>query len=355
MKLVKLSLIIPVKTTFKNRFLLKRIKNIFDSFRHFDIEIVVIDSSSKYYSYFIKKLVANYKNINYQYLELNGIYSASKARNHGSKYAKGEYLLFYDIDLIVKDDFIEKVLKNIEALNKVSKKVFEIYPCCYLREEKTKEIEKNGIEDAEFDKIKERYLEGYNDDVLYLAVNTSTILVNREHFFDIGAYNEVFKGHGYEDFELIHRLYINYPIVKRKEDYILDIKTNIVAEYNGFRKYFSYYALENFFKGNYSLHLWHSRPLSEKYYRVRKDNAKVFLNILKDSMNINLTNKYLKENIDSDFKLYIKNITQKSGLSYNDCIGLLKLNKNIKHNHSYFRKIRKLVLNPSLFFEDMKK
>lgn len=347
MKLPILSLIIPLKVTLKNRFLLKRVKNIFDSFTHHNIEIVVVDSSSTYYSYFIEKSVANHKNINYQYLELNGIYSASKARNHGSQYAKGEYLLFYDVDLIVRDDFIEKVLKNIEALKKVSKKAFEIYPCCYLSEEKTKEIEQNSIEDADFEKIKERYLEGYNDEVLYLAVNTSTILVNREHFFDIGAYSELFKGHGYEDFELIHRLYMRYPIVDREDDYIMDFKTAFPLQYEGFRKYFSYYALPNFFKEIFTLHLWHPRPLTQKYYRHRKVNLEYFIEYLNSSLSQKLNQKYIDTTIVS-YQDFVFNLLKEYGYDNKKFCGFEKLNSVAeakKPKFSLKRKIRRRVLN----------
>ncbi len=338
--MIKLSLIIPIKVTFENRFLLKRLEALASFFAQYQtIELVVVDSSpSKKYN----KEISNINSITYHYLEMEGIYSASKARNHGAKKAKGEYILFYDVDLVVKSDFIENIFRDIDELKQKAKEAFTIYPCLYLSESKSKLLSKHQMTDKLFEEIKLRYLEGFNDEVLYLAVNTSTILVSKEHFFDIGGYNEVFKGHGYEDFELIHRLYLAYPIVQRAEDYALDFKTPFPYHYQGFRQYFAYYALPNFFKGNYTLHLWHPRPLTKKYYRHREINLEYFLKYLQES---------LKEKMDApirDYHQFIDDLMNEYGFNDKKYCGLKELNPIAKAQKPKFnlkRKIRRRFLN----------
>jgi len=344
MKNIKLSIIIPIKVTFQNRFLIKRLSNLVKFFSKYnDIELIVIDSSpSKRYS----KAISQNSNIEYYYLEMSDIYSASKARNYGSQKAKGEYLLFFDVDLIVKDDFIDNIFEDIENLKQRAKEAFEIYPCLYLSESQTKAIENKPIDNKIFEYIKLRYLEGFNDEVLYLAVNTSTILVSKEHFFNIGAYSEIYKGHGYEDFELIHRLYLSYPIIRREEDYSMDFKTPFPYLYQGFRKYFAYYALPNFFRDNYTIHLWHPRPLTKKYYRHREVNLKHFLKHLQDSLEQDISTKYLDNN--SSYSKFIDNLMVKYGFEDKKYCGLIELNpisKAKKPKSSIKRKIRRRFLN----------
>jgi predicted glycosyltransferase involved in capsule biosynthesis len=345
MKNIKLSLIIPIKITFQNRFLLSRVRGLIKFFSSStEIELIVVDSSEKArYSNALKKL-SEEKFVEYCYLRMQDIYSASKARNYGSKQAKGEYLLFYDVDLLVKDDFIDKVLRDIESLKSPA---FMIYPCLYLSESKTKAIEGKALNNQIFEDIKMRYLEGFNDEVLYLAVNTSTILVSKEHFFKIGAYNEVYKGHGYEDFELIHRLYMAYPLVSREDDYIIDFKTPFPKGYKGFRKYFSYYALPNFFKETYTLHLWHPRPLTKKYYRHREANLQYFLQHLKESFSQKIDKKYLDKSI-LDYNDFINKLLLNYGFSDKQFCGLEDLNTISKAQNPKFnlkRKIRRRFLN----------
>jgi predicted glycosyltransferase involved in capsule biosynthesis len=278
---------------------------------------------------------------------MRGIYSASEARNYGSKIARGKYLLFFDVDLVARSDFLDRVLEDIKTLESQAKEAFSIYPCLYLSEAKTKEIEKRGFRDSDFRDIKLRYLEGFNDEVLYLAVNTSTILVQREHFFNIGGYSEVFRGHGYEDFELIHRLYLNYPIVKRGIDYIIDFKTPFPYCYRGFRKYFAYYALPNFFEDKFTLHLWHDRPLTKKYYRNRENNLVYFLEYLNSSLEFDIRDDFLDKSL-GDYNKFIDTLMEKYGFESAKYCGLRELNsysKNSKPKVSLKRKIRRKFLN----------
>ncbi len=339
---MRLSVIIPIKISFANRFLLERVERLVEQFSIFDeIELVLIDSSEgKGYQKRLQKLSNTYENLHYTYLAMEDIYSASKARNHGSKEARGEYLLFYDVDLLVKDDFIENVLSQSLELEDDA---FTIYPCLYLSESKTKAIEGKSLDNQLFESTKIRYLEGFNDEVLYLAVNTSTILVSKAHFFKIGAYNEVYKGHGYEDFELIHRLYLAYPLVSREEDYAMDFKTPFPMHYKGFRQYFAYYALPNFFKGDYTLHLWHPRPLTKKYYRHREVNLEYFIQHLQESLSLKIEKQTLFSYME-----FVQNLLKEYGFGDKKYCGLSELNevaKNQKPPFNLKRKLRRRFLN----------
>jgi predicted glycosyltransferase involved in capsule biosynthesis len=343
-----LSIILPIKVTKINVYLIERLKIILDnSHENNKIEYIVVDSSKGKYQKKIEFLLTQYKNSKYVYFESNNIYSAAKARNFGVIHSSSEYILFYDVDLLVCNIFIENVLTDIKEIEKITN-LFFIYPCLYLSQEYTRKI--SSFENINFQKIKESYLKGHTSKVLFLAVNTSTILVSKEHFIKIGMYDENFKGHGYEDFELIHRLYLNYVTYKIDEDYLIDFKTNFPAKYEGFRKYFAYISLPNFFRDMYTIHLWHPRPLSQKYYKVRKENQNYF--VQKISLDLKKYKYNQNENLMS-YDEFIANLL--SGFDTNIYCGLYKYNDSVKHSKkSIKRKMRKLLLNPVQFFKDMR-
>jgi len=341
-----LSVIIPLDIDDDNDFRINRLENILKIFsNNKKIELVVVNSGKKdKYKKLVSLICKQTPNVKYISCQMLKIYSAAYARNIGAKLAIGKYLLFFDVDLLVDTNFVNTILSDILSFK--YKKEYHIYPCCYLEETFSKKIEALGTK-VNFTKIKESYLRGYNDKVLYLAVNTSTILVNKEHFIEIGMYNETFKGHGYEDFELIHRLYINDTPYAIKEDYLIDFKTNFPSQYKGFRKYFSYKALPNFFRDMYTIHLWHPRPLTSKYYKVRKTNQKYFLEYLKQDIS-----KY--DNKNKDLKSYEELISQLlEKYDRDEYCGLDRYNKYVKKpKGSIKRKFRKIILHPIDFIQD---
>jgi len=347
---ISLSIIIPIHITKEKLYLYKRLEKNLNFFSNqktlFHFEIIVSDSSNNFYKENIKKLSSKFKNCKYIYYTLeNNIYSAAKARNYGVLNSSFNMILFYDVDLMINDIFIKNLFDDLNQIKQEKKKFF-IYPCLYLTENYTKLIENKT--DINFNEIKKSYLKGYNDKVLYLAVNTSTILVNKEYFIKIGMYNESFKGHGYEDFELIHRLYINYTNFKIEQDYLEDYKTYFPADYRGFRKYFSYTSLPNFFRDMYTIHLWHPRPLSDKYYKIRKNNQKHFLSSLRNDLKkYKFNNKQLIA-----YDQFIFSLMKNNNYDETYC-GLYGYNQFIKKPKSSIkRKLRKLILHPIDFIKD---
>ena len=352
----KLSIIVPIEIDNATRFRINRLRYIISLFQDQNsIEIVVVNSGKqKKYKEQIKFLCKNVDNSKYISCQMPEIYSAAQARNIGVLGAEGDYILFFDVDLWVDKSFLDKVLMDIASFKRVEQ--YAIYPCYYLNEIFSKKIEQN-YENIDFSEIKLRYLKGYNDQVLYLAVNTSTLLINKKHFNSIGRYNEDFVGHGYEDFELIHRLYTEYPIIDRKDDYIIDYKTNFPADYQGFRKYFAYNALPNFFEDKCTIHLWHPRPLTKKYYKHRTQNAILFTRLLEESLKVDLSDKYIDRSILQDYKVYTENLLIRYGFNKKDYHGFFYLKydsqKNIKWYKKINRKVRKLFFNPKQFILDM--
>lgn len=357
-----LSVIIPVKVNVDNHFITGRLSRILSFFKKDEnIEFVVVDSTEDLkITSNLQQLVDSYNNTNFIYLENQEPYSAAIARNAGVKGCSGEYVVFFDVDLLSKINFFHNMLDDIRYLRDISKSAFTIYPCLYLSAEFSQNLESeldivtsNNFE-TEIHNAFESCLNGNKDKVLYPAINTSTILVNKEHFLSIGGYKECFSGHGYEDFFLIHELSYYYPIAKKGKDYSLDYKTDYPGLYLGFRRYFTFYAFENLFRERYTIHLYHDRDRKRNYYLKREQNSEVFqknLSVLSNSIS---TTEFLKYN---NYQKFIKHIINSYGYSKGQIRGLYRKNQDKKiksRSFLLYRKSRKLVLHPRKFFADIR-
>lgn len=359
---IVLSIIIPIKISEYNTFLLSRLESILEYFyKHPKIEYIIVDSTEiSKYSRAIQLFTTKSNNIHYIHIVNNEPYSSAKSRNKGSEISNGKYLVFFDVDLIAKKDYFIGVINDIKLLESKCQEAFTVYPCLYLNENYSRDLEDILSRSINFDLCKElavareECLIGKKDKVLYPAINTSTILVNKKHFLKIGGYDEDFSGHGYEDFFLLHMLSYYYPLAKKDNLYSLDDKTDYPGLYRGFRQYFSYYSLENLFKGMYTVHLFHERNKDRPYYIQRDHNSMVFQSKIRKLGVKNTNSQYI---IYDNYQKFISKIKSKYKYNRNQIKGLYRpiLTKNLGSClYRLFRKSRKLILNPKIFFLDIR-
>lgn len=356
-----LSVIIPIKINNDNKFIFSRIKHILNYFEFSEVvEVIIIDSTFELDdSELLKNIINEYKNTKYIYEVIEDPYSAAIARNMGAKLSSGEYVVFFDVDLICNSDFFKRILDDIQSLRHLSHFAFNVYPCLYLSREYSREIEELISNETYNGKLVmhealNSALEGCKNKVLYPAINTSTILVNKSHFLQVGGYDEDFSGHGYEDFYLLHVLSSYYPLAKKEKDYKLDYKTDYPGLYLGFRRHFAFYSFENLFRGMYTLHLYHSRDRNKKYYGMRELNSQLFQEKLgKHSGNIKEDSNY-KYN---SYRNFINDTLSKYNYDKKQTKGLYRSKNDTGFkNRCYviYRKSRKLVLTPKNFFSDIR-
>lgn len=353
-----LSVIIPIKISDDNKFIFSRIKNILNYFEFSkEVEVVIVDSTEdSNETKSLKNLILLCKNTKFVYKSIEDPYSAAIARNIGARNSLGEYLVFFDVDLISNFDFFKRMLDDIRCLRNSGKFAFSVYPCLYLSSEYSKEIEeqirkKNYNGRLVMHEALNSNLQGYKTKVLYPAINTSTILVNRDHFIQIGGYHEGFSGHGYEDFFLLHELSYYFPLARKGKDYSLDYKTDYPGLYLGFRRYFAFYSLENIFRGMYTLHLYHDRDKNKKYYAMRELNSQLFQKKIRKLSN----STYIVSNFKYDrYQIFINETIEKYGYKKNQIQGLYQNNNTRSRVYSLYRKSRKLVLKPNDFFSDIR-
>lgn len=230
---------------------------------------------------------------------------------------------------------------------------FEMYPCLYLTKEETERF------DGDFQGCLESFLRGENHRVEGIALASSCLLMNREWFLQLGGFDEQFVGHGGEDLELIDRLTRHYPIGPRPDDYALNIKAQHPGDYQGFRRYFSYYALPHLFAGRFLVHQWHPRPLTHPYHKRRAGNDQLLEQMLArtEAERGPLKGPVVPCNDLGgelpDFREWMIRLQEEAGYPVQEYPGLLRWQDGIKPKRPLWRKLRKLYLNPRAFFRDM--
>lgn len=279
-------------------------------------------------------------------------YSAGIARNIAAKNTTAEKIFFVDLDLLFPASLITHLISSDKGLTRV-KINFEMYPCLYLTKEETERF------DGDFQGCLESFLRGENHRVEGIALASSCLLINREWFLQLGGFDERFVGHGGEDLELIDRLTRHYPIGPRPDDYALNIKAQHPGDYQGFRRYFSYYALPHLFAGRFLVHQWHPRPLTHPYHRRRAGNDAMLEQMLAlpDDQRPPLRGPVVPNpalgGVLPDFREWMIGLQEAAGYPVADYPGLLRWQEGVTRRRPLWRKIRKLYLNPVAFFRDM--
>ncbi len=281
------------------------------------------------------------------------IYSPGLARSHCIEHSTARMLFIMDADLICSPQLAKQLPIRSQQCAHEGQAAFEMYPCLYLTKEETERF------DGDFQGCLESFLRGENHRVEGVALASSCLLMNREWFLQLGGFDEQFVGHGGEDLELIDRLTRHYPIGPRPDDYALNIKAQHPGDYQGFRRYFSYYALPHLFAGRFLVHQWHPRPLTHPYHKRRAGNDHLLEQMLARS---EAERGPLKGPVVPcndlggelpDFREWMICLQEEAGYPVQEYPGLLRWQDGIKPKRPLWRKLRKLYLNPRAFFRDM--
>ncbi|MFM5063651.1 galactosyltransferase-related protein [Aeromonas caviae] len=281
------------------------------------------------------------------------IFNQGLARNNSSNISSCNYLFFLDVDLVCSPHINSHLIEFTSDMVIRPTQAFEMFPCLYLTKEETARF------DGDFQGCLESFLRGENHRVEGIALASSCLLMNREWFLQLGGFDEQFVGHGGEDLELIDRLTRHYPIGPRPDDYALNAKAQHPGDYQGFRRYFSYYALPHLFAGRFLVHQWHPRPLTHPYHKRRAGNDQLLEQMLSRSeaergplkgpvVPCNDLNGELP-----DFREWMIRLQEEAGYPVSEYPGLLRWQDGITLRRPLWRKVRKLYLNPRAFFRDM--
>lgn len=268
----ELTVIVPFRCESESTYyLIERLNDLINEFPvhgTLPIEFMVVDSgSSKHYQKECESICYS-KNITYLYQDTAGKpFSIGACRDFGVQNAQGKAVSFLDVDLRVTSDFWIRLLTLMKAWG-VSKykKSFLAIPCLYLTQEGTVEFLQQEDQDVKFADFYMRYLQGDKSAIENLALCSSVMVVDRNHYLSVGGHDPEFRGHGYEDFELYHRLLCEENIIPKTNDYYLDQKTWDTYSYTGFRSHLAMIARPALMFNLFVVHLWHPRPKNVSFY-----------------------------------------------------------------------------------------
>jgi len=281
---INLSVIIPLREISKGGYYLSRLSDLCTDFEsHQNIEIIVVDSGSSIEWRDECLKICQKNNIRYLYHNSeNQLFSIGAARDFGVQYANGDAVTFLDVDLRFTPDFWKRLLHliNVVGIPK-KKKNFFVIPCMYLTEEGTHKFYEMD-KDTRFLQLLHDYLTGDKENIQNFAPCTSVMVVNRFHYLSVGGHHPEFRGHGYEDFELYHRLMIEEGALPRADSYYKDMKNWNTFTFNGFRSQLSLLGRTAQMYGLFVVHLWHPRPKSNNFYRHSSENREIWVDLFKD-------------------------------------------------------------------------
>jgi predicted glycosyltransferase involved in capsule biosynthesis len=263
-----LSVILPIRCRRENRYLVPRLAwSLRLLAASADVEVIVVDSASDpWASARIAELCARHGATLLRDPDPQEPFAPGHTRNAGAAIARGAWLFFYDVDLVADASLVRRL--HAAAHGDAAADGFFVVPCLFLTEAATRRV--MAFDAPALAPLRASFERGDLIDVDHLGLTHT--LVRADVFRAARGYVRDFRGHGGEDFELLHRLAARRPRGARPADYYDDVRRRHVGDYRGFRAYLAQYALPWLFADLYVAHLWHPRAMRRTYFRRRERN-----------------------------------------------------------------------------------
>ena len=276
-----LSIIIPFGFTNERPFIEERtIKKIYE-IKHKDVEVIFVEGfSPDHKEYIINEIQKN----GHIYIrdKKQTKFSVGACRNIGVQYASSPVITFLDVDYYMSKNTLNKII-NLIKIKKIDTypNRFFFLPCAFLTEEGTKFIQSNDSD--LWDTIVQYDIISLKKGIVkFLSISSSSPVMNRHKFLELGGNDGSFQGHGYEDFDFYYRLFKSssrIEIMPEKIEY--DSRSWNFVDYKGFRALISVPGYEAAFYGIYLYHFWHQEPNNNGYLDNREINHQKFYNRIK--------------------------------------------------------------------------
>jgi predicted glycosyltransferase involved in capsule biosynthesis len=277
-----LSVIIPIRVCSDREYVLSNLKRqLAETLEVKLVNFLIVDSgSNEHYSRILKSICKGH-NVKYLFHDTRGeTFSVGAARDFGAQYALSDIIMFMDVDLAWDNSFYEKMVDEIR-LRKMTVYInsFFLVPCFYLSEKGSNEFLEIDRKLA-FHQVRRWHEYQTFGKIDSYAPSTSVMVVNRDHYLSLGGHRTEFYGHGCEDFELIHRLAVNFPKYSRPKNYYLNNGHYESIEYEGFRALFGLYGEIAMRSSLFLIHIWHPRPKKGAYHGSMQRNKKLLTDLM---------------------------------------------------------------------------
>lgn len=192
----------------------------------------------------------------------------AKLRNIAITQVTTPYVMFLDVDIVTNP---EQILQALNAVKQSSAQLC-MYPCLYLSAKGTRQLSEQNI--AAF---KQYYYQFKREWILHLAFPSSIIICDIQSVNEIQGFDESYKGHGYEDFDFMLRLFKHKQLIEYSAQVVIDEPYMAPMMATGFRALLAKAQLEQLLQPIYFLHAYHSKDKQENYYQLRQQNQMLFL------------------------------------------------------------------------------
>lgn len=142
----------------------------------------------------------------------------AKSRNNAARVAQGDYLVFFDQDIIFTRDYLKQILEY-----KKEKHFYTTYPV-WLSEDQTRMVNPDLIRACDFETVstleqRQFVVKQYQKELLYTflhkyklrkigpSLRGAGFSFYKEDFMEVNGFDEVYQNWGYEDDDLGRRLY----------------------------------------------------------------------------------------------------------------------------------------------------
>ncbi len=270
---VILSVIVPVRITPHREEILQRVSYCLqDRYLPENIEFLIVDDGSA------PELAEKLKNIcrknELKYLNAGGDshqpFNLAKVRNYAARHAKGQFILFMDVDLMPYPGFYRDILIEAEVLEMTHFiDRFLMCPVLYLTD-KAWELHAKKDEYLRKSFFINAMLSADRDLIEKYSHGTSVVLVDRHYYLSVGGQNEMFEGWGFEDYEFTTRLIRKnpqFPIPQNWSTMAGNFMT--ISQYSGWKAAYRLHGDWLGSKGIYLFHIPHNVDDSFKHHPGR--------------------------------------------------------------------------------------
>ena len=281
---MKITVVIPLRITPDVYQAKERLDTIVSNIPCDKFNIIIVDyGTERIYSDVFSNIINNNVKV-IRYESEDRIFSIGHARDIGVQNAEDEIVIFNDIDFYANSNMYHKIYNEVLSRDMVNNRYeFFCVPVFFLTENGTRELnESKHFDDDVFNsRMHRKITELHNDFVEFPAYGSSAIVVNKYHYLSIGGHCREFYGHGAEDYDVLHRLSSYYVKGPRTVNYYENTKNNDIANYKGFRAYFSLYGIDVFSRAIYFQHLWHPKRIIPGYQQTQR-NFSLLERLMKD-------------------------------------------------------------------------
>jgi predicted glycosyltransferase involved in capsule biosynthesis/capsule polysaccharide modification protein KpsS len=217
----------------------------------------------------------------YTFVNDNGVFSLSKARNIGFSASSTDLVFFTDIDFVFPENFFGDLSRTVSRLcGKTHIDILLMCSAIHVSEAATSEyvrLRDNEDRSAFLQQIGYETVYGtFGKSIQFAAPYSNIFLINRNLFSLVGGYDESFRGHGSEDFEFISRVNqytLQFPVPQSlSKDFGGALKKDFfnVKGYEGFRALNAATCLPGELEGMKAFHLYHPTP-NDDAWRTSND------------------------------------------------------------------------------------